>query len=95
MSAPTPVKGTDASLSLLQRLVDDAMDPGYRRAAESAAKPPKGARHSRSDRCARRPALFLVVAAILQVRAGAPSDGTTRAELTDRVQDSHQLPHDC
>jgi len=88
MSAPTPVKGPDASLSLLQRLVDDAMDPGYRRAAESATKPPNGARQSMAIAVLVGLLSFLVVAAILQVRAGAPSDGTTRAELTDRVEES-------
>ena len=87
MSAPTPVKGTDASLSLLQRLVDDAMDPGYRRAAESAARPQKGVRHSVAIGVLVGLLAFLVVAAVLQVRAGAPSDGSTRAELIDRVED--------
>ncbi len=88
MSAPTPVKGADASLSLLQRLVDDAMDPGYRRAAESAAEPAKGVRHSVAIAVLVGLLSFLVVAAILQVRAGAPSDGSTRADLTERVQDA-------
>jgi len=86
MSAPVPVKGADASLSLLQRLVDDAMDPGYRRAAESTAAPQKGVRHSVAIAVLLGLLSFLVVAAILQVRAGAPSDGSTRAELTERVE---------
>ena len=88
MSAPTPVKRPDASLSLLQRLVDDAMDPGYRRAADSTTRPPKGVRHSIAIAILVGLLSFLVVAAIVQVRAGAPSDGSTRADLTDRVEDA-------
>ncbi|MEO8107807.1 MAG: DUF881 domain-containing protein [Actinomycetes bacterium] len=75
----------DASLSLLERLVDDAMDPGYQEFAERGEQPRADWRHSVVFAVAIGVAAALATAAVLQVRAGAPSAGETRAELTDRV----------
>ena len=75
----------DASLSLLRRLVDDAMDPGYQDAADRSPAAPAGWRHSVAFAVAIGLTAALVTAAVLQVRDGAPSDGRTRAELTERV----------
>lgn len=75
----------DASLSLLRRLVDDAMDPGYQEAAERPQAAAAGWRHSVAFAVAIGLTAALVTAAVLQVRDGAPSDGRTRAELTERV----------
>ena len=75
----------DASLSLLRRLVDDSLDPGYRAAADRSQPTPAGWRHSAVFAIAIGLTAALVTAAVLQVREGAPSDGRTRAELTERV----------
>lgn len=84
MSSPT--KGDlDPSLSLLARLVDDAMDPGYRQFAERGEKRAVDWRHSLVFVVAIALTAALATAAVMQVRAGAPSDGRTRAELTERV----------
>lgn len=81
----------DASLSLLRRLVDDSMDPGYREAADRSPSASAGWRHSAAFAIAIGLTAALVTAAVLQVREGAPSDGRTRAELTDRVVRSTAL----
>ena len=86
MSTSTDLKGTDASLSLLKRLVDDAMDPGYRTAKSRPDNKAAGWRDSAAVALMICLLALLVVAAILQVRAGAPSDGRTRADLLERVQ---------
>lgn len=75
----------DASLSLLRRLVDDSMDPGYREAAERSQPTSAWWRQSAAISIAIALTAALATAAVLQVREGAPSDGRTRAELTDRV----------
>jgi uncharacterized protein YlxW (UPF0749 family) len=75
----------DASLSLLRRLVDDSMDPGYQEAADRHQPMSVGWRHSAAFAIAIGLTAALVTAAVLQVREGVPSDGRTRSELTDRV----------
>ncbi len=78
----------DASLSLLRRLVDDAMDPGYQEATDRGDRRGTDWRHSVSFGIAIAVTAALAVAAVLQVRAGAPDEGRTRAELTERVLDT-------
>ncbi|MGB2839338.1 MAG: DUF881 domain-containing protein [Actinomycetes bacterium] len=84
MSSPSKVE-PDASLSLLERLVDDAMDPGYQQNAKKADKRSVDWRHSVVFAAAIAITAALATAAVMQVRAGAPSDGRTRTELTERV----------
>ena len=84
MSSPSKVE-PDASLSLLERLVDDAMDPGYQQNAKKADKRSVNWRHSVVFAAAIAITAALATAAVMQVRAGAPSDGRTRTELTERV----------
>ena len=78
----------DASLSLLRRLVDDAMDPGYQEATDRGDRRGADWRQSVSFGIAIAVTAALAVAAVLQVRAGAPDEGRTRAELTERVLDT-------
>lgn len=85
MTMPTKTPDADASLSLLQRLVDDAMDPGYRRVSKSRSRPGNW-RDQVVIALVFCVLAALVVAAIVQVREGAPADGSTRAELATRVQ---------
>lgn len=91
-----PVKTADPSLSLLQRIVEDAMDPGYLEAAERAGRSDDPAHAEGEGRglgwrstAALSVVLFalglLLVATVLQVRQGAPSSSETRAELAQRV----------
>lgn len=75
----------DASLSLLNRVVAEALDPGYQEAAARGAHRPLDWRHSLVFAAAIGLLATLVVAAVLQVRQGAPSANQTRAELADRV----------
>lgn len=75
----------DASLSLLNRVVADALDPGYQQAAARAASRPLDWRHSLVFALAVGLLAALVVATVLQVRQGAPSAEQTRAQLADRV----------
>jgi uncharacterized protein YlxW (UPF0749 family) len=75
----------DASLSLLNRIVAEALDPGYREAAGRGPSRPLDWRHSLVLAVAIGLLATLVVAAVLQVRQGAPSADQTRAELADRV----------
>jgi uncharacterized protein YlxW (UPF0749 family) len=82
------VTDVDASLSLLRRLVDDAMDPGYQEAADRGDRRGADLRHSLAFGIAIAAIAALAVAAVLQVRAGAPDEGRTRAELTERVVDT-------
>ncbi len=84
VSSPSKVE-PDASLSLLERLVDDAMDPGYQQNAKKADKRSVDWRHSVVFAAAIAITAALATAAVMQVRAGAPSDGRTRTELTERV----------
>ena len=89
MTTPTHERvesATDPSLSLLQRLVDDAMDPGYREASQRSEPKPVGRRDSVAIGVLLFALAILVVAAVIQVRAGAPSDGRTRADLATRVE---------
>lgn len=87
MTSRTPME-PDASLSLLRRLVDDAMDPGYQEATTRGAR--QGADWRRSVAVGVVIALTaaLGTAAVLQARAGAPDDGVTRSELVDRVEEA-------
>ncbi len=75
----------DAALSLLRRLVDDAMDPGYQEATDRGD--PRGAdwRHSMAFAVTIALTAALVVATVLQVRDGAPDASQARADLTDQV----------
>ncbi len=84
MTAPNRTD-PDASLSLLRRLTDDAMDPGYQEATDRGDQRGADWRHSVAFGTVIALTAALVVAALLQVRAGAPSEGRTRAELTERV----------
>ena len=85
-----PEKVADPSLSLLQRIVEDAMDPGYRAASTQTGQPQS--RLGWRSTAAVSVVLFvlglLLVAAVLQVRAGAPAISQTRAELTERIESS-------
>ena len=74
-----------SSLSLLERLVDDAMDPGYQEFASRGEERSVDWRHSLVFAVAIGVTAALAVGAVLQVRAGAPSAGQTRTELTERV----------
>ena len=89
MSA-APTTGADPSLSMLQRIVEDAMDPGYREASfhtsGGASEPRTGWRGAASVALVLFAIGFLLVAAVLQVRAGAPASSETRAELAQRVE---------
>lgn len=77
----------DASLSLLNRIVGDALDPGYQQAAERGASHELDWRHSLALAVAIALLAALVAAAVVQVREGAPAADQTRAELADRVVD--------
>ncbi|MFL6181892.1 MAG: DUF881 domain-containing protein [Actinomycetes bacterium] len=86
MTEPTTTtKTVDASLSLLHRLVEDAMDPGYREAQQHRDAQSTGWRSSILVSVVLGLLAILVVAAVMQVRAGAPADSKTRAELVDRA----------
>jgi len=78
----------DASLSLLRRLVDDAMDPGYQEATDRGDRRGADWRHSTAFAVVIAVTAALVVATVLQVRAGAPDASQTRADLTDRVMET-------
>lgn len=84
MTSPSKLE-PDASLSLLERLVEDAMDPGYQEFADRSEQRAVDWRHSVVFVVAIAITAALATAAVLQVRAGAPSAGRTRAELTERV----------
>lgn len=75
----------DASLSLLNRIVAEALDPGYREVAGAGSPRRLDWRHSFTLAVALAVLAFVVVAAVLQVRQGAPSAAQTRAELVERV----------
>jgi uncharacterized protein YlxW (UPF0749 family) len=82
----TPVTNEpDASLSLLERLVDDALDPGYKESADRGETRSGDWRHSVAFALAIGVTAALAAAAVLQVQSGAPSAGQTRADLVDRV----------
>jgi uncharacterized protein YlxW (UPF0749 family) len=85
MTTSGPSQVSDASLSLLQRLVDDAMDPGYQEAAERQVSRPVGWRSSIAIAVVLCLLGLLVVAAVLQVRRGAPAATDTRTALLQRV----------
>jgi uncharacterized protein YlxW (UPF0749 family) len=82
----TPTTQPDASLSLLQRLVEDAMDPGYREATEHTDPTRLGWGSTMTVSLVLFVLGLLVVAAVLQVRGGAPSNAETRAQLLQRVE---------
>jgi uncharacterized protein YlxW (UPF0749 family) len=77
----------DESLSLLWRIVDDAVDPVY--AAEAERSTSRGRGVSLGHSVALAAALLilgaLVTAAFLQTQRGAPSVDRTRADLAARV----------
>ncbi len=85
----TAVRGRrDESLSLLWRIVDDAVDPGYAAAAaRSPASPTESAGLGHSVALAAALLILgaLVTAAFLQTQRGAPTADRTRADLADRV----------
>ncbi|MCZ3386364.1 MAG: DUF881 domain-containing protein [Actinomycetia bacterium] len=85
MTSRTPAE-PDASLSLLRRLVDDALDPGYQEATDRGDSEGANWRHSIAIGLAIALTATLATAVVIQVRVGAPDEGRTRAELTDRVQ---------
>jgi uncharacterized protein YlxW (UPF0749 family) len=62
------------------------MDPGYREAHERQQPQQAGWRSSIAISVVLCVLAVLVVAAVVQVRKGAPADSETRAELVDRVQ---------
>lgn len=78
----------DPSLSLLSRISQDAMDPGYREAAVHAAGS-SPARKARPYKFVLAGALvllgLLLASSIAQIREGAPDAARTRAALTERV----------
>ena len=79
----------DASLSLLWRIADDALDPGYR----DAQTHPRGGRqgnlgHSLVLAVALLALAALVSAAALQTLRGAPVANRTREDLAARVMDA-------
>ncbi len=80
----------DASLSLLERLVDDALDPGYQETADRGEQRTVDWRHSVAFALAIGVTAALAAAAVLQVQSGAPSAGRTRAELVDRVVQANE-----
>jgi uncharacterized protein YlxW (UPF0749 family) len=88
-TATTPARGhRDESLSLLWRIVDDAVDPGYAAAADRARSSNKrgvGLGHSVALAVALLILAALVTAAYLQTQRGAPSADRTRTDLTKRV----------
>jgi uncharacterized protein YlxW (UPF0749 family) len=86
MMSSSPTRVPDASLSLLQRLVDDAMDPGYRQTAARDDSRAVGWRSSIVISIVLCLLGLLVVAAVLQVREGAPAATDTRAALVQRVE---------
>lgn len=90
MTSPSKVE-PDASLSLLERLVEDAMDPGYQQFANRQDKRTVDWRHSVALAAALAVTAALATAAVMQVRAGAPSDGRTRSELTERVVSANNV----
>jgi uncharacterized protein YlxW (UPF0749 family) len=75
----------DATLSLLERVVSDALDPGYHELAEHPR--PRSTSWVNSVVMAVLVGVMavLVVAAVLQVRDGAPGEARTRADLASRV----------
>lgn len=75
----------DASVTLLQRLMDDAIDPDYLIAAQRPERRTSNWRHSTLFAVAVAVTGALTAAAVVQVREGAPSAGETRSELADRV----------
>ncbi|HVQ87818.1 MAG TPA: DUF881 domain-containing protein [Actinomycetes bacterium] len=87
-SPPSGRPGRDDSLSLLWRIVDDAIDPGY---AEHAVRSPvsnwRQARlgHSLALAVALLVLATLVTASVIQAERGAPSAARTRADLAERV----------
>ena len=86
MTEPTTTsKPVDASLSLLHRLVEDALDPGYWEAQQRRDTQRAGWRSSITIALVLCLLAILVVAAVMQVRAEAPADSRTRAELVERV----------
>ena len=80
-----PARDGDA-MSLLRRIVDDAVDPGYALAQTSA--PDAGTRIPRHLALATALLLLgaLVTATVVQVRAGAPGVERARTDLLARVQ---------
>lgn len=87
MTSRTPTEA-DASLSLLRRLVDDAMDPGYQEATTRGGRQGADWRRSVAVGVVVGLTAALGTAAVLQARAGAPDEGVTRSELIDRVKDA-------
>lgn len=85
MTTPTP--GHDASLSLLTRIADDAMDPTYQLVStgREQQRPPSAGRHALVVAGALLVLGALLTATVIQVREGAPEAERTRAALTDRV----------
>lgn len=78
---------SDDAMSLLWRIVDDAMDPGYSAAAARAVRQPTkpGLGHSLTLFAALVALGALVAATLLQTHRGAPEADRTRADLTTRV----------
>ena len=85
----TTVRGhRDESLSLLWRIVDDAVDPGYAAAADrgqTSSSRGVGLGHSVALAVALLILAALVTAAFLQTQRGAPSADRTRSDLATRV----------
>ena len=81
--------GRDPSLSLLWRISDDALDPGYREANVLPKGGPQGGlRHSLVLAAALLILAALVSAAALQTVRGAPDANRTREDLAARVTDA-------
>lgn len=75
----------DSALSLLDRVVDDALDAGYQDAAEQRSPRRLDWRDTAVLAVVIGLLATFVTAAVVQVRHGAPSAARTRSELTDRV----------
>jgi uncharacterized protein YlxW (UPF0749 family) len=69
----------------LERVVSDALDPGYHELAEHPRPRPTSWVNSLVMAVLVGVMAVLVVAAVLQVREGAPDDARTRADLASRV----------
>jgi len=83
--------GRDPSLSLLWRISDDALDPGYREAqVHVGAGEQKRWGHSVVLAAALLVLAALVTAAALQTVRGAPAANRTRDDLAARVTDASQ-----
>jgi uncharacterized protein YlxW (UPF0749 family) len=86
----------DDSLSLLWRIVDDAIDPGYAAAVRRGSRPvtAAGLGHSLVLAVALLALGALIAAAVLQTQRGAPAASRTRADLVERVETATQQADD-